>query len=84
MNMHSFAIETSRTKGTDLIVMATENRTSISLSRSTKNKLDEKRSPGQSYDGFIFQLIDFWGKSGEARIAYLESLDKSRHGKTRN
>jgi len=35
-------------------------RTTIGLRRSTKNSLNHNRSPGQSYDGFIRQLLSLW------------------------
>ena len=38
-------------------------RTAIGLKTSTKEKLDEKRAPGQCYDGFITQLVDMWEKA---------------------
>ncbi len=38
-------------------------RTTIGLKAITKNKLDKNRAPGQCYDGFISQLVDFWEKT---------------------
>ncbi len=35
-------------------------RSTISLRVSTKEKLDQKRAPGQSYDGFLCQMVDMW------------------------
>ena len=35
-------------------------RTTITIKRSTKNRLDSNRFQGQSYDGFILHLIDSW------------------------
>ncbi len=40
-----------------------ENRTTIGLKITTKNKLDANRVPGQCYDGFVCQLIDLWEKT---------------------
>ena len=39
-----------------------EARTTVGLKQSTKTKLDRNRAPGQCYDGFICQLVDFWEK----------------------
>ncbi len=44
--------------------MNTDNsRTTIGLRKTTKEKLDANRAPGQCYDGFICQLVDLWEKS---------------------
>lgn len=40
-----------------------ENRTTIGLKLTTKNKLDENRAPGQCYDGFIRQLVELWERT---------------------
>ena len=37
-------------------------RTSIGVKIKTKERLDHSRHPGQSYDGFVWQLIDLWEK----------------------
>jgi len=37
-------------------------RTTIGLKRTTKDRLDHSKSPGQSYDGFIRQLIALWDR----------------------
>ncbi len=37
-------------------------RTSIGLKRETKERLDRNKHPGQSYDGFVCQLVDSWEK----------------------
>ena len=42
-------------------------RTSIGLKRTTKDRLDHSRSPGQSYDGFIRQLVDLWDRIDRER-----------------
>jgi hypothetical protein len=39
---------------------AVTKRTSLGVKSSTKDKLDQNRAPGQSYDGFINQLVDLW------------------------
>ncbi len=38
-------------------------RTTIGLKTTTKDKLDKNRAPGQCYDGFISQMVDFWEKA---------------------
>jgi len=40
-------------------------RSSISLRRSTKKRLDMSRAPGQSYDGFLYQMIDMWEEASD-------------------
>ena len=42
--------------------------TTIAIRKSTKDKLDRNRAPGQCYNGFICQLIDLWEKTGEEKI----------------
>jgi hypothetical protein len=37
-------------------------RTTIAIQKSTKKKLDDNRAPGQCYDGFIRELVDYWEK----------------------
>ena len=34
--------------------------TTIGLKKTTKDRLDHFRAPGQCYDGFICQLVDLW------------------------
>jgi hypothetical protein len=50
--------------------MAKQPRTSISITEKIKCRLDENRSPGQCYNGFICQLVDLWeeNKAKERRI----------------
>ncbi len=38
----------------------TDERTTIALGKDTKKKLAASRAPGQCYDGFISELIDYW------------------------
>ena len=46
-------------------------RSSISLRISTKKRLDMSRAPGQSYDGFLYQMIDMWEEtSGQTNNAF--------------
>jgi len=42
-------------------------RTSIGITKATKDKLDKNRAPGQCYDGFICQLVDLWERIKEER-----------------
>ena len=35
-------------------------RTSVSVSKNTKVRLDKWRAPGQCYDGFLQQLVNLW------------------------
>ena len=41
----------------------TRPHTTIGLKKATKLKLDKARAPGQCYDGFLCQLVDFWQES---------------------
>jgi len=43
-------------------------RTSIGLKRTTKDSLDHNKSPGQSYDGFLRQLIALWERMDRQRF----------------
>lgn len=42
--------------------------TTIAIWKSTKDKLDRNKAPGQCYNGFICQLIDLWEKTGEEKV----------------
>ncbi len=44
-----------------------QSRTTIGLKSTTKNKLDKNRAPGQCYDGFIHQLVDFWERTNDSK-----------------
>jgi hypothetical protein len=35
-------------------------RTTVSISRNTKARMDKWRANGQCYDGFICQLVSLW------------------------
>ncbi len=37
--------------------------TTIAIHKSTKEKLDRNKAPGQCYNGFICQLLDLWEKT---------------------
>jgi hypothetical protein len=45
-----------------------KNNTTIAIWKSTKDKLDKNRAPGQCYNGFICQLLDLWESIGKDRI----------------
>lgn len=34
--------------------------TTIALRKDTKARLDSSRAPGQCYDGFINELVEYW------------------------
>ncbi len=34
--------------------------TTIAIQKETKERLDNNRAPGQCYDGFIVDLVDYW------------------------
>jgi len=42
-------------------------RTTVALKHATKTRLDQNKSPGQCYDGFIGQLVDLWEKTDDRR-----------------
>lgn len=42
--------------------------TTIAIWKSTKDKLNKNRAPGQCYNGFICQLVDLWERIGEENI----------------
>ena len=53
----------------DLLVGSSEKQiTTIAIWKSTKDKLDRNRAPGQCYNGFICQLVDLWEKIGEEKV----------------
>ena len=35
-------------------------RTTIALQKVTKTRMDSSKAPGQCYDGFITELVDYW------------------------
>jgi hypothetical protein len=45
-----------------------ELRTTVGIKRSTKDKLDKNRAPGQCYDGFLCQMVDLWEKTKKNRV----------------
>ena len=58
--------------------MVNKFRTTIGLKRTTKDKLDKNRAPGQCYDGFICQLIDLWENIKENKKDYTININKGR------
>jgi len=45
-----------------------KKRTSLNISKKTKELLDSIKHPGQSYDGLIRELVMYWKKKeGEAK-----------------
>jgi len=38
----------------------TNQRTTIALQMGTKKRMDNIRAPGQLYDGFIKELVEYW------------------------
>ncbi len=42
--------------------------TTIAVWKSTKDKLDKNRAPGQCYNGFICQLVDLWERNEGERV----------------
>jgi hypothetical protein len=34
--------------------------TTIAIQKGTKQRLDQSRAPGQCYDGFISELVEYW------------------------
>ena len=45
-------------------MQATEQaRSTIGLKATTKARMDKHRAPGQCYDGFIQQMVDYWEKT---------------------
>jgi hypothetical protein len=54
--------------------------TTIAIWKSTKEKLDKNRAPGQCYNGFICQLINLWEKTGQEKLFMRASSDGERGG----
>jgi hypothetical protein len=55
-----------------------ELRTTVGLKKTTKDRLDRNRAPGQCYDGFICQLIDLWEQANEAGLVERHVLKQTR------
>ncbi len=50
------------------VYMPKEKRSSVSLSRTTKDALDSIKHAGQSYDGLIRELLRFRNEQRGARL----------------
>ncbi len=50
----------TESEGQIKIMERTTDHTTIALQRYTKDKLDNSKAPGQCYDGFISELVDYW------------------------
>ncbi|MFC1846880.1 hypothetical protein ACFLYS_02330 [Chloroflexota bacterium] len=55
-------------------------RTTVGLKITTKDKLDNNKAPGQCYDGFIYQLVDFWERNNGNEIASVVSTAGGNQG----
>ena len=58
--------------------MTKELRTTIGLKRTTKEKLDKNRAPGQCCDGFICQLVDLWERVKKENQDFVLNPNKER------
>jgi hypothetical protein len=53
--------ETYKSDHRKIIFMNTSNlRTTVSIKRTTKARMDKWRATGQCYDGFLCQMIGLW------------------------
>lgn len=52
------------------------SRTTLGVRKSTRDKLDRNRAPGQCYDGFICQLVDWWEKTKEGGVNHIAGLPR--------
>lgn len=43
-------------------------RTTVSLSKTTKDRLDKWRATGQCYDGFLCEMVSLWERTHNANI----------------
>ena len=44
------------------MINKSKQRTTIGVTRSTKELLNKGRAPGQCYDGFLYQMVSLWNK----------------------
>jgi hypothetical protein len=58
--------------------MAKSVRVSIGLKKTTKDKLDNNKAPGQCYEGFVCQLIDLWETTKKENPSYIWNPRKRR------
>lgn len=54
-------------------------RTTIGLKQRTKTRLDRHRAPGQSYEGFMCQMLDLWEASAEHPLGRRTKKPDSGH-----
>ncbi len=50
------------TENPDALAISSPDKahTTIALQKDTKKRLDSIRAPGQCYDGFINELVEYW------------------------
>ncbi len=48
--------------------MEKTEHTTICVTKDTKERLDKEKAPGQSYNGFICQLIQRWEEAHDNRV----------------
>ena len=53
------------------VIMTQGLVTTIGLRRTTKDRLDKNKAPGQCYDGFVCQLIDLWEMTKERGVRHI-------------
>jgi hypothetical protein len=46
-----------------MIMSTTSLRTTVSVSKATKARMDKWRATGQCYDGFLCELVNLWEKT---------------------
>jgi hypothetical protein len=50
-----------------MVMTKNKQRVSLNISREVKEKLDQVKHTGQSYDGFIQELLAFWKNKRETK-----------------
>ncbi len=58
-----------------------KSTTTIAIWKSTKDKLDKNKAPGQCYNGFICQLIDLWERTGQEKL-FIRANSNDEDGNT--
>ncbi len=46
----------------DISMSTINSRTTVSINKATKFRIDQWRAYGQCYDGFLCELVDLWEK----------------------
>ena len=59
-----------------------EKVTTIGIRNVTKDRLDKNKAPGQSYNGFIWQLVDLWEQANELGLLRQGKLIQNRQEKS--